>query len=477
MVDGETPDLCVIGGGPGGIAAALAALTARKTVVLVERGAMGGTDLASGSVPANALAAAARLHEALRLGPNLGVTGAPLQVNLGKVREHIESASNSVAQTVSAERLTALGMTVIAGPASFQDRQTVMVGDRAIRAKQFVIAVGAVPVMPAIPGLEAVEAMTPGSGAFDLSRKPAHLIVLGAGGYALQLAQSYNRLGIDATVLSETAALEGEDPELAAIVLNRLRAEGIRVRAGVRIVSAARRKGGVRFVVSDPADADSGEIGIDGSHVLVVGARRPDIEGLNLGAAGIAASDAGIVVDKALRTANGAVFAIGDAIAGPASAARARYQGAKVVGAGRLSGAGNADAVPRVTLTDPGLAAVGVAEAEARQRHGKVLTLRFPLAATVAAALNGRDDGHIKVVMTPGGRILGAAMVGLDAGERIAPWALAVANHLDIAAMSELVMPTPLSGGLGADVAALPEAAGLTSALPRRIIAALRRLG
>src|SRR5690606_14190808 len=108
----------------------------------------------------------------------------------------------------------------------------------------------------------------------------------------------------------------------------------------------------------------------------------------------------------ALRTANSAVFAIGDAIAGPASAARARFQGAQVVGAGRLPGAVNADAVPRVTLTDPGIAAVGLAEAEARQRHGKVLTLRFPFAASVTAALNGRDDGHVKVVTNPGGRIL-----------------------------------------------------------------------
>ncbi len=477
MADALSPDLCVIGGGPGGIAAALAAASARKSVVLVERGAMGGADLAAGSVPAGALAAAARIHEALRQGPNLGVTGAPLQVNLGKVREHIEAATATAALACSAERLTAFGVTVLAGSARFADQQTVTVGEQAIRAKRFVIATGAVPVMPPIPGLDTVEAMTPSDGAFDLARKPAHLVVLGAGGYALQLAQSYNRLGIDATVVSESPALEGEDPELAAVLLDRLRAEGIRVRAGVRVVSAARRKGGVRFVVSDPAEAEGGEISVDGSHVLVVGARKPDVEGLNLAAAGVAWNDTGIVVDRTLRTANRNVYAIGDAIAGPASAARARYQGAQVARSGGLSPSGGVDAVPRVTLTDPALAAVGLAEAEARQRHGKVLTLRFPLAATVGAAIAGRHDGHIKVVTSPGGRILGAAIVGCDAGELIAPWALAVANHLALADMAELVMPTPLAGGLGADVAALPEAAGLTSALPRRIMAALRRLG
>ncbi len=478
MADVLTPEICVVGGGPGGIAAATAAVAAGASVVLVERARTGGSDLPFGTVPSKALAAAAELHEALRLGPALGVTGAPLQVNLARVREHIDAVAVSIAPRVSPERLTALGIRFVAGAARFTDPRTLTVGETTIRARNVILAVGSVPTMPAIPGIDAIDLITPRTGIFDLARKPAHLLVLGAGPYALELAQAHNRLGIDATVMSEGPVLAGTDPELAAVVVNRLRAEGVRVRVNLAIQSVARRKGGVRFLVEDPDEESSGgPVSVDGSHVLVVDGRMPDVEDLNLGAAGISHDANGIVVDKRLRTSNGGVYAIGDAVAGPASAARAEQQAVRVVRAitSRLPLPEDTGA-PFVAFTDPGLATAGLGEEEARRQHGDIRVLRVSFVDNDRAQIERQVAGMLKVIASPGGRVLGAGIVGRDAAELIAPWSLAIANRLPLSAMADPWPAHPSRSEIAQRLALLPEAR-LTPSLGERIMGAFRKLG
>ena len=482
MPETLTPDICVIGGGPAGIAAALAAAGEGVSVVLVEKGALGGSDLAIGSVPSKALLAAAEVNELLRRGPAIGVTGAPLQVNFAKLREHLAAVSATIAANITAERLTALGVRVVNAAARFTDRDTVEAGDVTIRARRTILAVGAGPAPPAIPGLDGVDFLTVAS-LFDLARRPTHLIVLGAGREGMELAQAINRLGIDTTVLDRGPALPDADPELAAIVVERFRAEGIRVRVGVDIVSVGRRRGGVRFTVSDPqGDAAA----IDGSHLLVATGRKPNVDGLNLDIAGIRADATGIVVDRNLRTGNRRVYAIGNAIAGPADAARAQVQAAQVVRAilFRLPLADRSDEAPFVAFTDPGLAAVGIGEAEARRRHGAgVRVLRFPFAENDRAQIERMPAGMIKVVVGARGRVLGAAIVGHDAGEMIALWSLAVARRLSVSALASFPAPWLTRADISRRVAAsfaernAAEKPGLTAIWRRRIIAWLRKLG
>ena len=485
MAEELSPDICVIGGGPGGIAAATAAAAEGVSVVLVEKGRFGGTNLVSGAVPSKALLAAAEIYEALRTGPALGVTGAPLQVNLGKVRDHIVAATEAIARNVASERLAAKGIRVITGEARFANPGMIVVGEAAITARRFVLAIGSVPAMPALSGLDTVETMTFAEG-FELARKPAHLLILGAGRYALEFAQAYARLGIDATVIDEAPALSDDDPELAAVVVDRLRAEGIRIRAGVKIHGIARRRGGIRVTLADPGDAEAGgaEIAVDGSHLLVATGRAPAVGNLGLAAAGIDSDDSGIVVDRKLRTTNRRVYAIGDAVAGPALAVRAEYQARAVVRSilYRLSRREDDTAIPRVAFTDPALAAVGLGEAEARGRHPDARVLRFPFMENDRAHIERQPAGMIKVVATRGGLILGAAIVGRGAGELIAPWSLAVGNRLSLAAMRAFVPPYPTRSAVSARVASLDDAPpptlrGLTPRIRRRIIDALRKLG
>ena len=480
MAETLTPDICVIGGGPAGIAAALAAAGEGVSVVLVEKAALGGSDLAVGSIPSKALMAAAEVNELLRRGPAMGVTGAPLQVNFAKLREHLATVGAAIAANVSAERLTALGIRVVEAAARFTDRDTVEAGDTVIRARRFILAVGAEPAPPEIPGLDGIDFMTV-AGLFDLARKPTHLIVLGAGREGLELAQAFNRLGIDTTVLDRGPALPEVDPELTAIVVDRLRAEGIRVRVGMDIVSVGRRRGGVRFTVSDP---DGDAAAIDGSHLLIAGGRKPNVDGLALDAAGIHVNDTGIIVDRALRTGNRRVYAIGDAVAGRADAARGQHQARQVVRSilFRLPVADRSDEAPFVTFTDPAVAVVGLGEAEARRRHDKaVRVLRFPFAESERAQIERMPAGMVKVVVGPRDRVLGAAIVGHDAGEMIALWSLAVAQRLPISVLDALPAPyltrAEISRRVAASLKERDDRPGPAAAWRRRVVNLLGKLG
>lgn len=479
MAEELTPDICVIGGGPGGIAFAVTAANSGVPVVLVEKGRMGGANLAWGAVPSKAFIAAANYYDALRRGPAIGVTGAPLQVNFGKVNEHIRSVVEAVAPNLSAERLAALGVRVIAASARFADRNTVIAGEVTIRARRFVVATGSVPVLPDLPGLDGVDAMTV-EAAFDVTRKPSHLLVLGADSRGLELAQAYNRLGVDATVIDEDTVLAGEDPELVASIVERLSVEGVRFRVGSKITGFARRRGGIRVTVSGAGgEADGGEITVDGSHLLVVKGRAPNIADLGLENAGISFGPSGIVVDRQLRTTNRHVYAIGDVVAGPALVGRAEQGADRVLRSilYRLRSAGRPAPVPAVTFTDPALATVGLGEAAARGKHKDVRVFRHPFVENDLSQAERTAHGMVKIVTDRRGRLLGAAIVGRDAGELIALWSLAIANRFGIDQILSGVPPYPTRSEISRRVAAAFHGPGLTPAWRRRIIEFLRKFG
>lgn len=474
MAEMLTPDICVVGGGPAGIALATRAALNAVPVVLVEKARTGGANLASGAIPSKALIVAADQYELLRRGPALGVTGAPLQVNFGKVSDHICSVGEAVAPHVSAERLAALGVRVIGAAARFLDRRTVIAGEFTIIARRFVLATGAIPSLPDIPGLADIDYMTP-ENAFDLTRKPGHLLVLGANSHALELAQAFNRLGVDTTVIDTLPALPDEDPELSGIVLDRLRAEGIRIRDRATIAGVARRRGGVRMTIIEAEE----EVAVDGSHLLVAAGRAPNVANLGLEVAGIARDPDGVTVDRLLRTTNRRVYAIGDVIAGPPSASRGEYQAERVLHSilYRLPRRDRLSDVPVVTFTDPGLARIGLNEADARRREPKLRVLRFPFIDNDRAQAERMPTGIIKVLTNRRGDILGAAIVGHEAGEQIALWSLAVANGLDIDAMAGFMPPYPSRAEISRRVAETFRGPGLTPHWRRRIIEFLRKFG
>jgi pyruvate/2-oxoglutarate dehydrogenase complex dihydrolipoamide dehydrogenase (E3) component len=476
-LENSEPDICVIGAGPGGLAAAAAAAAMGVPVVLIEKGRMGGQTLTD-AVPARALLAAAEHANALRAGVAFGVKSVRTGIDFAAVNAHLRGAVEAVAPLMSRERFTGLGVRVIAGTARFTDAATVAVGDLRIKARRFIIATGSSPRMPPIPGLGDTPYLVPQT-AFDLPDCPRHLIIVGAGPTGLELAQAFRRLGSDVTVLEGETPLRREDPECTAVVLDALEREGVRLRTGIRILQVRRLPARVQIVIGTSGPDTAIEETIEGTHLLLAAGREPNVDDLDLDAARIRHDRNGIRVDKRLRTTNKKVYAIGDVIGGARSTHLASHHAGLVVRNAlfRHPIAVEHRAAASVTFTDPELARIGLTENEARAAAGAIRILRWPYSENDRATATGATAGHIKVLTDGRGQILGATIVGAQASENIALWALAIGQRLPIGAMAGLIAPYPTYAEVGKRAAITYFMRGLTSARVRRIIGWLRRFG
>jgi pyruvate/2-oxoglutarate dehydrogenase complex dihydrolipoamide dehydrogenase (E3) component len=475
MAEKLTPDICVIGAGSGGLSVAAAAAAFGVPVVLVEKAKLGGDCLNYGCVPSKALLAAAKRAEMGRNAAPFGIGLPSPAIEFGKVHDHVHEVIAAIAPNDSKERFTGLGVRVIEGAARFRDVRTVVVGDIEIKARRFVVATGSSPTLPPIAGLEQTPHLT-NETVFDLRVCPEHLIVIGGGPVGLELAQAFCRLGATVTVLEAARPLAKDDPECAAIVLDRLTREGVTIRAGVKIVRVRPQGGKIQVVLAKAG----GEETIDGSHLLVATGRRPNVDGLDLDAAGIKHASGGIVVDQRLRTTNRRVYAVGDVTGGPQFTHVANYHAGLVIRQAvfRLPVRVDDDTIPRVTYTDPELAHVGLSEAEARRRgHETLRVLRWPYHENDRAQAERDTYGHIKVITDKRGRILGATIVGPQAGELITTWTLAISQRLNIRALAAIVVPYPTLSEVGKRAAITYFTPSLTSGWVRRVIRWLRRLG
>ncbi|HUI96619.1 MAG TPA: FAD-dependent oxidoreductase [Xanthobacteraceae bacterium] len=479
MADILQPDICVIGAGSGGLSVAAAAAAFGVPVVLVEKGRMGGECLNAGCVPSKALIAAARHRAGIAAAADFGITAGSATVDFARIRDHIRSVIAAIAPNDSQARFTGLGVQVIAGSARFRDAATIAVGEAVeIKARRFVIATGSSPAIPPIPGLAETPHLT-NETIFDLADCPRHLVVIGAGPTGLELAQAFRQLGAAVTVIEAATPLANEDPECVAVVRDALAREGVAIRAGVTVRGVRRATEGQNAGVQVAIVAGADEETISGSHLLIAAGRTPNIAELGLDHAGIAHGPRGIVVDRRLRTTNKRAYAIGDVIGGPRLTHVANYHAGLVVRHAlfRLPVRVRYDAVPRVTFTQPELAHVGLTEAEAKARRRKFRLLRWPYHENDRAQAERATDGHIKIVITRRGKILGATIVGRNAGELISTFALAIGHGLNIRAFAGSVVAYPTLAEIGKRAAITHFAADLTRPAVRRIIAWLRRFG
>jgi pyruvate/2-oxoglutarate dehydrogenase complex dihydrolipoamide dehydrogenase (E3) component len=469
------PDICVIGAGSAGLSIAAAAAAFGVPVVVVEKGAMGGDCLNAGCVPSKALLAVAKHAAAAKHAARLGIGDGTASIDFAKVMAHVRAVIAAIAPNDSVARFTGLGVKVLAGTARFTDPDTVAVdGGFTIKARRFVIATGSRPAVPAIPGLAGVPYLT-NETVFGLDECPRRLAVIGAGPVGVELAQAFRRLGAAVTVIEPVTPLAKDDPECAAVVLAALAREGVDLRIGQAVTSVGADTDGIRLTIGEGSEASS----ILASHVLVAAGRKAQFADLDLECAGVRHGPDGIVVDRGLRTSNARVYAIGDVVGGARFTHAANHQAGLVIRNAlfRLPVRYDPDAIPWVTYTDPELAQTGLTEAEARRRGHDVKVLRWPYHDNDRAQAEGETCGHIKVITTRHGRILGATIVGAKAGELIALWGLAVSRRLPIRAVANLVFPYPTLGEIGRRAAISSFLPGLTRPLVRRIITWLRRLG
>jgi len=433
-------DICVIGAGSGGLSVAAGAAQMGARTVLIERDAMGGDCLNTGCVPSKALLAAAKQAYRMGAGEPFGIAPAEAKVDFAKVHEHVHGVIGTIAPNDSVARFEGLGVTVIKDHARFRDGSTVLAGNAEIAARRFVIATGSRASAPPIPGLDKVPFYT-NENIFENKECPAHLIVIGGGPIGMEMAQAHRRLGARVTVLEGVRVLSREDPELSAVVVDRLRRDGVEILEGAKVLSVSGAENNIAIEIVHGQETRR----IEGSHLLVATGRRPNVEDLGLEKAGVEYTGRGLKLDERLRTTNKRIFGIGDVAGGLQFTHVANYHAGIVIRNALFRVPARADhhAVPWVTYTDPELAHVGETEEEARKRYSKINVLRWHMAENDRAQAERETEGVIKVITDSHARVLGATIVGPHAGELILPWVLAKSNALKLSAMASVIVPYP----------------------------------
>jgi pyruvate/2-oxoglutarate dehydrogenase complex dihydrolipoamide dehydrogenase (E3) component len=430
-------DLLVIGAGSGGLSVAAGAAQMGADVTLLEGGEMGGDCLNHGCVPSKALIASGDAAHAQAHAAAFGVADAAPQVDYAAAKDHVADVIAQIAPHDSVERFEGLGVRVIREYGAFISPAEVQAGETVIRARRIVIATGSSPMIPPIPGLDAVPHET-NETIFSLRERPDHLLVIGGGPIGMEMAQAHARLGCRVTVIEGDRALGQDDPEMAGIVCDSLRADGVEIAEGAMAARVAGTAGAIEVTAADGRR-------FAGTHLLVAAGRTANTSRLDLDKAGIATTRAGIRVTDALKTTNRRVYAIGDVTGAMQFTHVAGYHAGIVIRSALLGLPARVKTahLPRATYTDPELAQVGLTEAEARDRHGDRLEIaRADFAENDRAVAQRATRGGIKVMVVRG-RPVGATIAGPKAGEQIGLWSLAITNGLKMGGIAAMVAPYP----------------------------------
>jgi pyruvate/2-oxoglutarate dehydrogenase complex dihydrolipoamide dehydrogenase (E3) component len=437
-------NLVVIGAGTAGLVTAAGAAGLGARVALIERNLMGGDCLNVGCVPSKCIIRSSRVVGDTLAAASLGVQVGASQVDFAAVMARMRRLRARISANDSARRFTdEKGVDVYLGDARFNGPDRVEVGGQTLRFKRAVVATGARAVAPPISGLAEVGFLT-NETVFSLTERPRRLAVIGAGPIGCELAQAFQRLGSQVTLLNDTPhVLNREDPEAAEIVQRAFRREGVHLVLSAALMSA--RRDGADQVLRFRHPGGEDEVRVDA--ILVGAGRAPNVEGLGLESAGVEYDQQrGVRVDDHLRTTNPRIFAAGDICMewkfthAADFAARIVIQNALFFGRRRLS----ALHMPWCTYTDPEVAHVGLYERDARQRGLAVDTFLRSFAEVDRALADGEEDGFVKVMVKRGtDQILGATVVARHAGEMISELTLAMVAKLGLGALANVIHPYP----------------------------------
>lgn len=433
-------DILIIGAGSGGLSVAAGAAQMGADVVLLEGHKMGGDCLNYGCVPSKALLASGKAAHAQRHSVPMGVADAPGTADYAAAKDHVADVIAQIAPVDSQERFEGFGVNVIREFGHFVSPTEVQAGDTIISARRIVIATGSSPLVPPIPGLDTVPFET-NETLFELRDAPKHLLIIGGGPIGMEMAQAHVRLGSKVTVIEGAKALGKDDPELAEVVLDALRDEGVVIEEDAKAAAIKGKAGAIEVVTEDGRS-------IKGTHLLMAVGRKSNVDKLNLSAAGIDTTRTGIKVDASLRSTNRRVYAIGDVAGGLQFTHVAGYHAGVIIRSMLFALPSKAKTahIPWATYTDPELAQVGMTEAEAKKEHGINLeVVRFPYHHNDRAIAERKTTGFIKVMVVKG-RPVGASIVGYQAGELINLWALALANKMKMSQIAAMVTPYPTIG-------------------------------
>jgi pyruvate/2-oxoglutarate dehydrogenase complex dihydrolipoamide dehydrogenase (E3) component len=431
----EPYDLCILGAGPAGLAAADTAARHGLRVALLERRALGGTSLNTGSVPSKAIIGAAPRER-----------GAP-KPDFAAVRAHLERARARIAEYHSVDRLAAQGVDLYFAGARFASPHSLFADGRTLRFKKALIATGARPEGAAIPGLETIGYHT-NETIFELEALPARLAVIGGGSLGCEVAQAFARLGSRVSLIQrQPKFLPGVERDAADVLTRALEADGVETRLNTEVVGA-RLEHGERVL-----EVQSGEqrFGIVADAVLLSTGRVPSVEDLGLEAAGVRFDGTtGVAVDDFLATSNPDIFAAGDVCL--------RRQFAHVADAAARLAVLNAFTsppqalsrllIPRCTYCRPEIAQIGLHIWEARERGIPIKSYTVLMQDVDRAILDGLDEGFVKIYVREGGdEIVGATIVAARASEMINEVSVIMSAGIGMRRLATMLHTYPAQSG------------------------------
>ena len=442
-------DVVVIGGGTAGMTAARLLVNAGQRVALIEQDRTGGECLYTGCVPSKTLIASARVAHAARTSSIFGVKTGKVSINPDQVFARIRTVIDQISEVDSPATLERHGIHVVKGAARFISPTRVETASDAFIAARFVIATGSRPFVPPIPGLETVPYLT-NETVFELRTIPSRLVIIGAGPIGMELGQAFGRLGSVVTIVdSGPRVLASDDDAHARLVHESVAAEGVTIHTQTRIVRVETSGSGIRLAAERE---DGPPFSLDADQILVAAGRIPDTADLNLEAAGIALDNGHLPVNESLRTTAEHIWACGDVI-GPPRFTHAAEDQARTVASNVLGGRAtwSPRAIPWVTFTDPEIAGVGLTERSAQETYGDKLTvLTLPYDRIDRAVTDGATSGEIKILIAPGwmrgaagGEIVGAHIVGANAGEVIQQFAFMIAWRMPSGMLAKVVQSYP----------------------------------
>jgi pyruvate/2-oxoglutarate dehydrogenase complex dihydrolipoamide dehydrogenase (E3) component len=433
------PDLCILGASAAGGALAVAAAAQGLSVALIAK--RPAADRIASVLPGAVFRA---VGEAAQRPTQLLGAGRPSPVSdpagFGRAQAHIAKVADALAPKYAQARLEAMKVTVLKPPGRFTRPDAVETAGRIVKARRFVIAPALQRRPLSIRGLDLIRPLT----AADLrllERPPERLIIVGADPQGLEIAQAVRRLGGDVALLSETRIFADEDDEIVAPLRVRFLREGVVLREDAKILRVEPDGAGLRVLIAAPGAASEVEA-FAGSHLFLAAGEAPALEGLGLAAAGVRFDASGVKVDANLRSSNRRVYAIGAAGGDAESEAYRVLRHMRIFPFGFFAKR-RAPPRTRVAWTSPQIAFTGLTEDAARKRRRRICVSRFPFSCADRAQIDGATAGHVKLVMTRGGKILGAAMVGPAAGELINLYALSISQGMYASDLASIPVPYP----------------------------------
>ncbi len=437
-------DIGVIGGGAGGLTVASGASQfGAKTLLIEKEKELGGDCLHYGCVPSKTLIRTARLYHLMKHADRFGLPSTDIKpVDFRDVAKRISSVIAAIQKHDSEERFCKLGVRVEFGDPEFSDEHSVRIKGKTYSAGKWVIATGSSPSVPPLEGIDKTPYMT-NKEIFSLESLPKSMIVIGAGPIAIEMAQSFSRLGTEVSVIQRSGRiLSKEDKDMADIVMNVLDAEGITFYLNAGLVSV-KDLGNEKEVVIKKKDGKTKKL--KAGQILVALGRSVNIDGLGLDNISLDFDKKGIKVDSRMRTNHKHIYAVGDVTGAYQFTHAAGYEGGIALSNAVLHLPRKADYtyLPWCTYTDPELASIGMNEKRADEAGIEYSVWREEFSANDRSLAEGEETGVVKLLIDTKGRPLGAQILGPHAGELLSEWVAVMNGGVKLSTLASAVHAYP----------------------------------